>query len=259
MSGLKKGKEELIQGIVVILTVLGLILLFLLVDVSAAPIGPDDLNVTSNETKNATTSKTVNISGGYIATVNLSSTTQNRKWKGFVGQVSGLFTLDDASGSTLFDWSLSSITGEIYATRNSSTISWGGISCSNITDLEQENIDLNHTSGDDNITFTFNATFNSTDNTTISGTHDAFFVGSQPIAANSCPTLNTYQNNATQDTYFEEISLYDGASIVYATIMEPDIYGFDNLTYDFQMIVPDRGDPGFNSSTAYYVYIELGN
>lgn len=227
------------------------VLFFLVVGVNGAPDGVS-ASITSNETKTATSAYNLNISGGRIATINITATTQNPRWKGFVGQVSGTFTLDDATGSTLFDWSIASIGGEVYATRNSTTRSWSDVKCANTSLLENENSVMSHTSADDNISKTFNDT-----------THSEFFVGSVNISLNSCPTLNTYVNNASQDSTFQEIALSDstnftdGGTLIYATIIETDSTGFDNETYDFQMIVPEDGSPGFSGQTAYYLYVEL--
>ena len=77
------------------------------------------------------------------------------------------------------------------------------------------------------------------------------------IAANQCPTLNTYINNVSQDTDFEEMALYDSTSIIYATILENDLAGYDGQTYDFQMLVPENGSQGFTGATPYYIYVEL--
>lgn len=214
--------------------------------VMAVPSGPDTVNVTSNETKSANAAQEVNISGGYIATLNLTATVQNIKWKAFVGWINGMFTLDDSAGSTIYDWQLTTISGEVYATRSSSSVTWSGITCSTPSDLENENIVLSHSGIDDNITATFDDT-----------THSAFSVGSSVINANSCRTLNTYVNNVSQDDEFEEVILDDGSSLIYATILEQDIPGFDGNDYDFQMIVPENASIYFNSATPYYLYVEL--
>lgn len=219
--------------------------------ITAAPTGPDLVNNTNNETKGTVSGGYLNTSGGYIASVNLSATIQNARWKAFVGDVDGSFTLDDAGGSTIYDWSLSSINGQVFATRNGSTINWGNVNCSNVTLLEAENILMNHTNADDNITATFNLT--------AGATHSAFVVGTQSIAANSCPTLNTYVNDVAQDATFEEMALHDTfGTTIYATILETNSAGYNNSrTYDFQMLVPENGAAGFSSSTAYYLYVEL--
>jgi len=247
-------KREMNLFLVVLVGVV--FLAFLLSEVYAAePANPDLVNVTANETKGAGSQQMVNISGGRIATLSINATIQNPRWKGFVGNVLGKFTLDDASGSTLYDWSLTVTSGRVYATRNSSSISWDNIKCANSTTLTQEDIAMNHTgSTGDNIT----ATFNATNDTAGYGTHDPFYVGGTYISANSCPNLNTYVNSGEQYTDFDEVALYDGASIIYAALLEDDAVGFDGNTYDFQMIVPERGLPDWDSSTAYYIYVELG-
>ena len=74
--------------------------------------------------------------------------------------------------------------------------------------------------------------------------------------------MHTYVNSTAQSTRFEEVVLYDSpqlgnGNIVYATPLEQDYYGFNNQTFDFQMIVPENGAPGFSGATAYYFYAEL--
>jgi len=54
------------------------------------------------------------------------------------------------------------------------------------------------------------------------------------------------------------MALSDGVNTVYATIMEEDVTGYDGSKYDFQMIVPEDGSPGFSGATAYYIYVEIG-
>ncbi len=235
-----------------LIIILGLVATgFMFTFVLAAPEGPSSVTVLANETGGTSSAYELNISGGYIATLNITADTINTRWKAFVGEVTGTFSLEDASGSAIYDWSLASVSGEIYATRNSSSISWTNIDCSNATTLELENTRMNHTGFSDNITATFN--------NGQSGTHDAFFVGTSSIGSDSCPTLNTYVNGASQDLSFEEIALYEstGSNLIYATIMEEGATGFDGGTYDFQMIVPENGAATFTGATPYYLYVEL--
>lgn len=237
-----------------LLVVFSLFLLILFYQVAAVPSGPT-LQVLTNETSTVSSAANVSISGGYIATLNITAKTQNTRWKAFVGNITGKLALDDATGSTIYDWSLTSIAGEIYTTRNTTTPTWTSIKCTNASLLETENRALNHTSAQDNITKTFNNGIN--------GSHASFSIGSVTITANSCPTLNTYVGNVSQDSDFEEIALTDstnftaGGTIIYASILESDAVGFDNFTYDFQMIVPENGAPGFSGQTSYYLYVEL--
>jgi len=207
-----------------------------------------------NSTANTTSAWQVNVSGGYIAYLNITANMQDLKWKAFVGIVSGKFALSDSNGSTIYDWSLASITGRVFSTRNSSSVNWTGIQCANKTWLEWENGQMNHTGLYDNISVTFNST-----------NHTSFYVGAVPIANNTCSSLATYRNSAPQSTYFQEVALTDsssytsgsGGKIVYSTKIEPHVTGFNNQPYDFQMIVPENGAPGYNGITPYYLYVEL--
>jgi len=214
--------------------------------VSAAPVGPDSLNVTLNETWGGpNTGSNVNVSGGLISKLNVSTIVQNPHWKAFVGWVDGRFTLDDSSDSSIYDWSISSIGGQVYATRVSGAVDWGNIECASDAEIIAEDVAMDHV-GEDNISSTFNGTNAGT-----------YVVSGVPIGATDCFAVNSYVNNASQSSSFEEIILYDSANIVFAAKIEDGIAGYDGADYDFQMIVPENGDSGFAGSTAYYLYVEL--
>ena len=216
----------------------------------ATPSGPS-ITFISNQTKQPSAARLINTTGGSITTVVLNATTQNPRWKAYVGNVTGTLTLDDASDNTIFDWTLTNVNGEIYATRFYGNINWSGTNCSNSTHIANENFALNQTNRDDNITKTFS-----------SQVHNGFYVGTRQILANTCFSVHTYVNSTSQSSKFEEVVLYDGTNetngnIIYSTPLEQDAYGFDNNTYDFQMIVPENGLATWTSSTAYYFYVEL--
>lgn len=239
---MKTTKEKLI-----IISLISLCLISLSTLAIATPTGPSSINVTSNETNVATAGEMVNISGGYISKLNITASMQNPHWKAFVGWINGQFTLDDSSGSTIYDWSLSSFGGEVYSTRTSSTVEWTTIGCANSTQITAEDVALDH-DGEDNITTTF-----SSNNT------KTFMVAGTQIEANDCKAINTYVDNESQSDEFEEVILYDSTNfdIVFATILEEDETGFDGSAYDFQMIVPENANETFSGSTAYYLYVEL--
>ena len=243
---MENNKKSLLIIVLIIFGVFGLFL----ISATNNPVGPDTVNITSNTTKSSPGAATVNISGGYVASINITATIQDTRWKAFVGHVTGAFTLQDSTGSTVYNWALSTLTGRIYTSRNATTVSWANINCSNITQLNQENINMNHTNANDNLNMTFNYTSGAT--------HRAFYVGSRYMVNNTCPTLNTFVNNATQDTKFEEMALYDGYNIVYATILDQNTVGYNSQNYDFQMIVPENGAASFQGATAYYLYVEIG-
>ncbi len=229
-----------------LLLVAGLMFILCAAFISAvAPSGPDGLVFGTNETKTAVGAQMVNVSGGIISTFNLTANMQNYKWKAFVGNVVGAFTLEDSSANTIYDWTLASVSGRVYATRKITTPVWGSIACADSTDLETENTAMSHSGISDNITATFD------DNV-----HSPFFVAGTQFT-NCQHTVNTYNSTGQSSSSFEEVALYDSADIVYAAILEEDAVGYDGTAYDFQMIVPENGASGFSGSTAYYLYVEL--
>lgn len=243
----KEKKKVFFVGILILIVLVSTFLLSPVFLSAANPGGPSNVVSVSNETKGTTSAAFFNISGGYIAALNLTANIQDKRWKAFVGWVNGRFTLDDAGGATIYDWSLSTTTGRIYSTRVASAITWSNISCANrTTNLLAENTAMFHNSSADNITKTFQY-----------GTHDPFWVAGMPISANSCPTLRTYINNVSQGSDFQEMALYDNTSIIYATILENRLVGYDGQAYDFQMLVPENGSQGFTGATPYYLYVEL--
>jgi len=245
MNHKSTNKKKLLIFALILISVLGLFL----IRAANYPVGPDTLNITSNTTKPNVINATINISGGVIAAMNITSTTQDTRWKGFIGHVTGAFSLQDSTGSVLYNWALSSITGKIYTTRNATLVNWANINCSNLSTLNAENVLMSHSNPNDNLNMTFNYS--------TGATHQSFYVGSRLMVENTCPTLNTYVNNKTNDTYFEEMALYDGYNIVYATVLNQNQVGYDGHNYDFQMIVPENGAPGYQGATAYYLYVEI--
>ena len=215
--------------------------------VFALPSGPE-VTFYSNSSANPANAATVNTSGGSITTMVLNSSTQNSRWKAYVGNVTGTLSLDDASDYSIFDWSVTNPLGEVYATRSSGTVDWANINCSTLQNITNEEVAINHTTNpNDNISITFN-----------SQQHGSFYVGSVSIAANDCYSIHTHVNDTAQSSDFEEMLLHDEENMIYTTTIESNVPGYrPNETYDFQMILPEIGVPGWTSSTAYYFYVEL--
>ncbi len=245
---MKKQKQKTISEKTLVLTIFLITLLSLLSLISAEPTGPSWLNVTSNDSGGTASAQMVNISGGVISKFNLTVSQQNTRWKAFLGWIDGRFTLDDSLGSTIYDWTASITQGEVYATRESTTIDWDSIGCANAGQITTEDTNLAHTGGD-NITSTFTDPFTG-----------SFTVAVEQIDnTDNCMSTNTYVGGA-QTAAFEEVILYDSttSAIVFATILEENATGYDGDGYDFQMIVPENGSASWSSSTAYYLYVELG-
>jgi hypothetical protein len=227
------------------------ILLVLALSTSFSVFGlPTGIDIVSNTTEqpDATPATSLTTAGGTFTTLILNGTFQNPRWKAYVGNISGMLTLDNAAGHSIYDWNLTTITGEVYISRNSS-ISWTTIGCSTPARISAEHAFLHHTySSVDNINNTFNMTI-----------HKGFYVSTTQIANSTCRSIATYVNDAKQaaneNAAFQEILLTDNTNLVYTTLLENNRAGFDNALYDFQMIVPE--DDTITTPTTYYFYAEI--
>ena len=227
-----------------------LVILNTLISLAATPEGPS-ISYQSNSTR--TVENATLRSGdekGTIITVNLDSLQQNQRWKAYVGNVTGKLTLQDADGYAIYDWTLNStFTGNVFASRNG-TVDWTDINCSTQAHIDAETTFLNHVATADD---TINATFNSTD-------HASFFAAD--LLMDDCRYTPTYVNDTPQaqnsTARFQQVLLSDmgSGSILYTTRIENDQMGYNpNMTFDFQLLVPESGTVGVNVN--YYFYIEL--
>ncbi|MFH1649716.1 MAG: hypothetical protein ABIA93_04160 [Candidatus Woesearchaeota archaeon] len=213
----------------------------------AAPQGPT-ITYNSTETPTAAEAASITTAGGSFTTLLLNGSTQTGRWKAYVGNITGKFTLDDASGYSIYDWELATITGEVYASRNGS-VSFSSVACSTPAEMVQEDTDLNPgTPREDSINRTFNQTV-----------HRSFLVGTTNITASDCPSIATYVNGApqapTENADFQEVLITAGSSIVYTSLLEDDQSGYNNDQFDFQMIVAESELAG---PSPYYFWVELG-
>ena len=214
-------------------------------------------NETSSTSGNPALENNASIKGGVIATLILNVRQQDSHWKAYVGNVTGTYVLEDASNYSIYEWTISTIAGEVYATRTSTIINWGNVVCANSSHVASEMTVMRHNStstpGD-----ALNETFDDNAND-----HWGFYAGSKQIVANSCNySINPWVNdtNQTSSDLFEEVLLYDGSNnLVYVAKIENDLRGYknDSTTYDFQMLVAENASEGGPYQTNYYFYVEL--
>jgi len=214
--------------------------------VFADPSGATISNAVTETAVNRSPSSS-NTSGGTITTMLLTSIQQNLRWKGYVGNVTGTLSLDDAANFTIYDWDLTSFTGEVYASRYSN-LSWSSVSCAPGGLIQNESSFYGMTQSADDINSTFNWSV-----------HKAFNVGTTTINANTCNStvtnINDTRQTPTASSPFQEILLRDTSGyMVFLSDISDNVQGFDNQTYDFQLILPESIS---GSNTAYYFYVEL--
>lgn len=216
----------------------------------AAPVGGTLTNY-STDSGPTLTVPTRTDDRGTITTVLFDSAQQNQNWKAYVGNVSGGVALRDSSSNTIYDWSLTTIAGEVYASNVSADFSGtGALDCTILAaDYAANNayFDMVQGAGD-----SINATFNDT-------AHAAFTVGAHPeTAADTCPSIalwNGASQPASSTADFQEVIFQEAAgAFVYTAFLNDDTTGFDGNTYDFEMIIPESDEDAANT---YYFYVEL--
>jgi hypothetical protein len=224
------------------------LLLIYIASVIGTPVGPV-ITYLDNKTKPVTGAAVRNQDErGTITVVELDVLQQSLYWKAYVGNVTGRIVLEDNSNYSIYDWMLSSPGGEVYATRKSTAVTWLKIMCAQYSDVENETIFLNHTLEKSD---TLNHTF-------INTTHTDFYVGESYFPMDSCNhSIYTYVNNSAQSSDWVEVLLYDNTTIVYTTILNNSVMGYDEGYYDFQMLVGEKGQEGSQNPIPYYFYVEL--
>jgi hypothetical protein len=173
--------------------------------------------------------------------------TQTQVWQGFAGNITGNLVLDDSSGDRFYSWNLSNVSGEIYASRNS-TVDWNIINVQNDCTVDES---LTGTKSD-----RVNRTYTASSNTV------NFSVGTIAInsstACATMPFVNGTRQTATnlfENTILTRGNVSNGNQSIYVGILQANgVAGFDQQEYNFQLLVPVNRTTGF---TTYYMYAEL--
>jgi hypothetical protein len=213
----------------------------------AAPEGVYNITRLASERRTPLGGTQVSAQGGNVTTLSIVSKSQSTAWQGFVGNISGSIVLDNAANSTFYSWNITNITGEIYASRNSS-INWNIIyavnDCAVDEDLTGKNSERT------------SKTFTANDNTV------NFSVGTIAINSSSACAALTNINNTKQKqlgtNLFENVILINSNSstnsTIYTGVLQNGVAGFDSQLYNFQLLVPVNHTSGFST---YYIYAEL--
>ena len=218
---------------------------------------PSGANYTGEVTTTAPTSDPEShaAQAGNVTRLDIYGTTVTQSWQGYYGNVTGTIQLADSNDKILYNWSLTSPEGEVYASTNGSgEINWGNIACFDLaTNHESLETFFNISTDDvDGINETFSD----------ANTHAAFYTANHLFAAGDCPA--TYMFTETGEGSageFEEVLLTDQSDtvqVIFASLLEEqDVQGFDGEYYDFEMIVLENGHGTDTSPTNYYFYVEL--
>jgi len=200
-----------------------------------------------SSTGQATTPENHSAIAGNVTEITIDGSSVTQTWQGYYGNVSGAITLENSAGNVMYNWSLASPEGEIYASTNNA-VTWAGISCFNFTaeGTAQETAFGIGSNDADGIDETFSNTV-----------HQAFATGSEAFVSGDCMSTEVFAGGSGAESTFDEVLLWDGSAIVFTALLEEDVNGFDNNPHDFQMLVAENGHSGDTDTTPYFFYVEL--
>ncbi len=191
---------------------------------------------------------------GNVTYLDIDGVTTTQSWQGYYGNVTGTIQLADSADKVLYNWSVTSPSGEVYATENGSNlVDWASIDC---FDLPTDHVALENwynlsTHDADGVNETF----------LDSNTHAAFSTAGVPFTSGQCAAAYMYGSGGEGAAgTFEEVLLTDDTDtvqVIYASLLEKyGAAGFDGETYDFEMLVLEKGKNDLTSRN-YYFYVEL--
>lgn len=209
---------------------------------------------------------------GNVTEINIFGYSPTQSWQGYFGNITGTVQLADSSDNVMYNWTLASPQGEIYASTNDS-INWVNVQCFNYTASatytdESGNGGATNLYGDNLATIEtlfgiesddvdgLNETFNLQG----AGTHETFYTNNLEFLEGQCMSTRLFSSAGVgEDDKFEEVLLYEPTtrSLIFTSIINEDVFGFDKRSHDFQMLVLENGHETDTDTTTYYFYVEL--
>ncbi len=185
-----------------------------------------------------------NALAGNVTEITLFGYTTTQTWQGYFGNVTGTIQLADSSDNVMYNWSLASPEGEVYAS-TAPSITWSSIRCA--SQAEQATLESNFNIASDDVdgvqeTFAFDD-------------HAEFFTNNHQFTAGVCNNTKVF-NNAGAGT-FDEVLLSDNVNIIFTALLQEDTVGFDAATHDFEMLVLEDGHGTDTAVTQYNFWVEL--
>lgn len=231
----------------------------LIISVFAAPEPPINFTNVNSTRHNISSVISLAAQAGNVTSLTMNVTTASSTWAAYYGNINGTIVLNNANEASIYSWEIDKPTGEVYMANES--ISFSNIECWNDTETDSGSYyTLSEFESWLGVTSDAPDGVNETFSTIGTGPHDAFYVGTTFIAANSCPSTSMYNSTGGRDpSKFQEVLLYEPSQqiVIYTALIESNEIGFDGNIQHFQMIVGENGYNNLNS-TDYYVYLELG-
>jgi hypothetical protein len=221
-----------------------------------------------------------NAIAGNITSMDVSGFSVTQSWQGYFGNVTGVITLNDNADNVMYNWSVASPQGEIYAS-TSNSLEWNYIQCFNLdADGTYDNASDILLAGEtnqhgtnmtileeqfgiafddkDGVNETFN--YNGSQENGEDLSHELFYTNNLLFTEGECVATNLFADtDSAEDSSFQEVLLYEPstASVVFASILDEDELGFDNEPHDFQMLVLENGHGTDTDTSTYYFWVEL--
>lgn len=251
-----------------------LIFLVLLYNVSLVlavePFGATVVNLSSERAPSDDATSIPAIAGN-VTELSITGYSITQSWQGYFGNVSGTIMLADTNDNVMYNWSLASPEGEVYASTNSS-IEWNYVQCFNFTADGSYNSDTGQAGATSlygtNLTILesmfgieeddvdgVNETF-----TLLGSGHNTFYTNNLEFFEGECRNTRVFSNAGQgEDDKFEEVLLYEPttSSVIFASLLNENVFGFDDNPHDFEMLVLEDGHLTDTSTTPYYFWIEL--
>ena len=259
------------QGLLIFLTSVFFVLIAVNAVMASQPYGA---GVTEERSETAPIDSAGNDSAiaGNVSELTIKSYTTTQSWQGYFGNVSGVIQLADANDKVMYNWSQTSPTGEVYSSTNGTGIQWANIQCFNFTAMGNYTAESG-TGGTTNLYGTnlsqlesaFNVAWDDVDGvdetfTLIGSGHDLFYTANKQFDIGECRNTRIYNASGVGgDGQFEEVLLYEPVttSVIFASILDENVLGFDSASHDFEMLVLEDGHGTDTSVTVYYFYAEL--
>lgn len=236
------------------------------------PFGANITQIVSSERAPIDPAQSIEAQAGNVTELNIYGYSPTQSWQGYFGNISGTIQLADASDNVFYNWSLASPQGEIYATTNNS-IDWSSVQCFNYTatgDYSDDTANAGSTSQFGTNLTQLEAAFgiqpddvdgvDETFNLLGAGTHDLFFTNNLEFSEGECTSTRLFSDAGVGESdKFEEVLLYDSItrSVIFTSIIDEDVLGFDGAPHDFEMLVLEDGHGTDTDTTTYYFYVEL--
>lgn len=213
---------------------------------------------------------------GNITPIDITGYSITQTWQGYYGNVTGTITLSDSSDNVMYNWTLAFPSGEVYATTNN-TISWPHMQCfnytasGNITAFNATEVETDGAVNLGGVNLTeLEARFGINSSRDVDGVnetfrfsggtgHDQFFTNNLQFSTGECMSTRVFTNLGPVANSFQEALMYEHVtgSVVFASILENDMTGFNGRATDFEMLVLENGHGTNTDATTYFFYVEL--